>query len=295
MQINIDETRQITTWARLQARGVSPSRIRAQLTAGRWRRWGFAIALHNGPLTRQQRWYVARAHGGKSALLTGFIAAEAYGLTGWEREKVDILVRLDRSGATGSPVPLARHRVRDWTRVRRHPQFAVHVLADALLVAAASFDTPRPGCGLLAAAVQQRLVSPARLAVALDDAARVRHRHLLRAAVDDIAQGSQALSEIDFVRLCRRHRLPAPDQQTVRRDRGGRRRFIDATWRRRDGRLVVVEVDGAVHLSPRRWWDDQLRQNELALADALVLRFPSVVVRTEPALVADQLRLALMV
>ena len=58
---------------------------------------------------------------------------------------------------------------------------------------------------------------------------------------------------------------------------------------------MVVEVDGALHLSPRQWWADQLRQNLLTISDALVLRFPSVVVRTEEHLVADQLRHALMV
>jgi very-short-patch-repair endonuclease len=114
----------------------------------------------------------------------------------------------------------------------------------------------------------------------------------LAAAVADIGGGAEALSEIDFVRLCRRHGLPAPVQQ-LRRDPSGRRRYLDATWRRADGRLVVVEVDGALHLAARRWWDDQLRQNELALADALVLRFPSVVVRTKERLVASQLRRAL--
>lgn len=56
---------------------------------------------------------------------------------------------------------------------------------------------------------------------------------------------------------------------------------------------MVAEVDGAIHLTVRRWWDDQLRQNELSLANALVLRFPSVIVRTEPARVAEQLRRAL--
>jgi very-short-patch-repair endonuclease len=66
-------------------------------------------------------------------------------------------------------------------------------------------------------------------------------------------------------------------------------------WRRADGRQVVVEVDGALHLIPRRWWDDQLRQNELVLAGDLVLRFPSVVVRCEPMVVVDQLRRALQV
>ena len=63
--------------------------------------------------------------------------------------------------------------------------------------------------------------------------------------------------------------------------------------RRADGRLVVVEVDGAVHLAVNRWWADQLRQYELTLADAIVLRYPSVVVREEPALVAAQLLRAL--
>lgn len=110
----------------------------------------------------------------------------------------------------------------------------------------------------------------------------------------DIAQGAEALSEIDFVRLCRRFTLPAPIQQAVRRDASGRRRYLDASWRRHDGRLVVVEVDGALHLTARRWWADQLRQNELVLDDALVLRYPSVVVRTEQALVARQLRRALL-
>jgi hypothetical protein len=249
--------------------------------------------MHNGPLTRQQRWYVARAHCGTGALLTGFTASEAYGLVGWERDSVDVLMRLNRSGARSCPVPLNRRRVRDWTTVRRSRDLAVHVLPQALLVAAATFRSARPACGILAAAVQQRLVTVSGLATAVEAAPRVHHRAALRAAVADIGQGADALSEIDFVRLCRRHGLPAPDQQAIRRDSSGRRRYLDATWRRRDGRLVVVEVDGALHLSPRRWWADQLRQNELALADAIVVRFPSVVVRTESALVVEQLRAAL--
>ena len=88
--------------------------------------------------------------------------------------------------------------------------------------------------------------------------------------------------------------MPYPHRiSRVRRDVAGRRRYLDATWRRSDGRLVVVEVDGALHLVATRWWDDQLRQNELTLADAIVLRFPSVIIRTEPTVVATQLRRAL--
>jgi hypothetical protein len=111
--------------------------------------------------------------------------------------------------------------------------------------------------------------------------------------VEDIAMGAQALSEIDFVALCRRNGLPIPTLQAIRVEPGGRRRYLDAEWRRRDGRRVAAEVDGALHLSARRWYDDQLRQNEIVLGGTLVVRFPSVVVRTEERLVADQLRRAL--
>ena len=82
--------------------------------------------------------------------------------------------------------------------------------------------------------MQQRKATPDVLNEALGRASRARHRRILLAAVTDIAGGSDALSEIDFVRLCRRYRLPAPAQQTVRRDSSGRRRYLDATWRRND-------------------------------------------------------------
>jgi hypothetical protein len=293
-QLALDDPRLITTWTALRQAGNTPDRIRAQLDAGRWRRWGYAVALHNGPLSLEQRWFVARAHAGPRALLTGFTAAQAFGLTGWDRAEVDVLVPPGTRRANGSPVPLRLHRVRHWHAVPRHPRAPVHARPDALLIAAASFDSPRPACGILAAAVQQRLVRADQLRAAVERMPKVRHRRAMLAALADIAQGSQALSEIDFVRLCRRFGLPPPLRQIVRRERSGRRRYLDASWRRGDGRLVIAEVDGALHLNARRWWDDQHRQNELTLADALVLRFPSVVVRTQPELVAAQLRRALL-
>jgi hypothetical protein len=128
---------------------------------------------------------------------------------------------------------------------------------------------------------------------ALDEAPRTRHRRLLRLAMVDIAMGSEALSEIDFVRLCRRYGLPPPQRQAVRTDRDGRRRYLDAEWIRTDGRRVVAEVDGALHLAPTHWFADQYRQNEVVLSGSIVLRFPTVVIRAQPDQVADQLRRAL--
>lgn len=249
--------------------------------------------MHNGPLSPAQRRRVARIHAGPRSVLTAFTVAEICGLRGWEREPVDVLAPAGTRLRSGCPVPvrLYLHGVAAAPQVV--PGGGVELLPDALVRAAATFGSPRPACGLLAAAVQQQLATAKSLTAALDRHSRTRHRRALLLAVADIEGGSQALSEIDFVRLCGRYRLPQPLQQRLRREPGGRRRYLDASWRRYDGRLVVAEVDGALHLTARRWWDDQLRQNELALSDALVLRFPSVVVRTEPQVVADQLRRAL--
>jgi hypothetical protein len=287
------DARRVTTWAGLRQRGVTSSRIRAQLASRRWQRLGYAIVLHNGPLSERQRWRVALVHAGPRGLLTAFTGAQAFGLRGWERETVHVLAPSGTRVRQGCPVPMRLHVDSHWDRVRRHRDSVVQALPDALLRAAVTFDSARPACGILAAAVQQRLATPESLRAALVRAPRARHRAVLIAAVEDIEQGAQALSEIDFARLCRLYRLPEPQRQVIRVDASGRRRYLDAVWRRRDGRMVVVEVDGALHLAPGRWWEDQLRQNELTLGDALVLRFPSVVVRTEPALVAAQLRRAL--
>ena len=115
---------------------------------------------------------------------------------------------------------------------------------------------PRTAVALLAAAVQQRLSTAARLRAELDVTGQVRHRRLLQACLIDIEGGSQALSEIDFVQLCRRAKLPPPTRQVKRRDRHGRVRYLDACWVLPDGRVITVEVDGAIHLMVQSYWDD---------------------------------------
>jgi hypothetical protein len=254
---------------------------------------GNAVVLHNGPLTRRQAWAAALINVGPRSMLTAFTAAECRGLRGWERDDTHILAPLSVSDPEIAELRIRLHRTRQWAAPSDPRAFRCQTLAPALVLAASTFESARPGCGLLAAAVQQRLIDAAALEASLNRAVRTRHRAALLAAVRDISGGSQALSEIDFIRLCRRNRLPPPRQQLLRREPSGQRRYLDATWRRKDGRLVVVEVDGALHLNPKRWWDDQLRQNELSLADALILRFPSVTVRTEEATVVRQLRRAL--
>ena len=265
-----------TVWsvARLRDAGVTPAAIRANLAARRWQRCGRAVVVHSGPLSKYERWHAGLINAAPRSVLTAFTAAEFAGLTGWVRPDIHVLAPAGAAPLSRAVLPLRLHRTSAWP-VERWRSYRCHALAPALLIAAATFGSPRPACGILAAAVQQSLVTGKALQDALESASRLRHRSVLLTAVLDIQGGAQALSEIDFVRLCRRAGLPPPEQQQLRYDSCGRRRYLDASWRLRDGRLLVAEVDGALHLAPRRWWDDQLRQNELTISGAIVCAFPA--------------------
>ncbi len=273
--------------------GFTWSRVESNVHAARWQRLGSAIVVHSGPLTVDEKCQVALLNCGPRAALTSFTALRRFGLQGWNRDGIHVIASL---GVARPVVPGLDIRMH-WTRRPLAPELirggSCHAPAPAVVLAASSLNSPRSACGIAVAAVQQRLISAARLTQAIENAVGARYRRALRAAAADVAVGSEALSEIDFVRLCRRAGLPEPARQSVRTDRLGRRRYVDAVWDLADGRTVAVEVDGALHLAVSQWWSDQLRQNELVLTGSLVLRFPSVVVRTEPAVVIGQLERAL--
>jgi hypothetical protein len=222
--------------------------------------------------------------------LTSFTAAEEWGLQRWERREIHVLAP---SGTHRPNIDgLVLHRVGDWRRVTSLGHRRLHELAPSLVVAASSFKNVRSACGILAAAVQQRLVRADDLRSAVLAAPRTRHRRSLLLAVTDLAQGADALSEVDLGRLCRRYRLPAPTRQAVRVEPDGTCRYLDAEWVTPDGRTLGLEVDGAHHMEATQWQADPLRQNLIVLGGTMVLRFPSVV-RDQPELVAAQLRQAL--
>ncbi|MBA3619426.1 MAG: hypothetical protein H0W56_07540 [Acidothermales bacterium] len=284
----------VVTRAQLAALGYDRHRIRDHVRAARWRLVGkHVVVLHRGPRSERQRWWTAVLNLGQCAALAGLTAAAAGGLTGFVSESVHVVVP---RGARIHPLPgVTVHESRRFSRADIHPSSAPpSVRVERALVDAAVWSSsPRRACAIIAAGVQQRLTTVGRLRRELLRAGAVRHRRLLTGLLDDIAGGAQALSEIDFARLCRRGRLPAPTRQAVRRDSRGRRRYLDVEWRL-NGKVFVVEVDGGVHLVAAQSWEDQLRQNELVLKGDTVLRYPSVIIRTEPQLVLDQLRSLLL-
>lgn len=273
----------------LRASGLSRHLAATQLRCGHWQRLGRQVlVLHTGPLTaRQQDWAAVLAMPGTAAL-AGLTAAARQGLTGFSDDVRHVLVPAGTHVDSRAGVVL--HVSRRFTAANLHPsRLPPQVRFERAVIDGAAWTTSaRRACAVVAAAVQQRLSTAARLTLELRAAGYIRHRALLFSVLADIGGGSHSLAEIDFVRLCRRAGLPLPKRQVVRRDAAGRRRYLDA-----DFGEVVVEVDGALHLRPLDWWDDMARQNELAIDGRRVLRFPSLVFRTEPEVVQRQLRAAL--
>ncbi|GAA2033579.1 hypothetical protein WDZ16_04385 [Pseudokineococcus marinus] len=273
----------------LREHGLDADLVARRVTSGAWRAVGpLAVVLHTGPLAAAERRWCAVL--GTEGVLGGLAALEVHGLRSWDREEVDVVV--PRSAGRAGP---AWARLRTSTRraehdVTRRGGLPVHRVERAALDAASWSSSPRTAGGLVAAVVQQRLTTAERLLAAAEEVRTGHHRREVVAVLRDVACGSQALSEVDLVRLCRRYRLPLPVRQARREDGVGRTRYLDAEWLRPDGSRVLLEVDGVGHLDEAHWYDDLLRAAEITRAGEVLVRLPAPALRAEPERVAALLR-----
>ena len=201
---------------------MSRQELRWRVASGRWQRpcHGIVVA-HSGPMTQKQQLWAALLWAGEGAVLAGITAARLDGLEGFsggERalQPIHLLVPACRSVRRKSPglsvvvhysTMLGSgdvHPLREPRRTR---------VARSLVDAAAWAGSDRRAQALLAAGVQQRLVRPGDLLAVVTGNERRPRRAMIKATLDDITGGAQALSELDFTRLVRRHRLPEPDRQ----------------------------------------------------------------------------------
>jgi len=276
---------------------LSESALRWRLTSGRWQQpcRGVMVA-HSGPLTRVQMLWIAALWAGPGAALAGLTAARLAGFHGFDDKagSVHVLLPAARTArATRPPLRLVVHYSRYLTSADIHParQPAQTRIARSLVDAAAWMGTDRGAQAVLASGVQQRLVRVADLGAEVDRNLRLHRRRLIKTTLADIAGGSHALSELDFMRLViRQFNLPVPDRQVPRRDQQGRRRWLDACWERA---RLVVEIDGAAHIDVFTYWDDMDRGNDLTLDHYRVMRFPAWMIRYNPEFVATKIRQAL--
>ena len=241
-------------------------------------------------------------HGGRGAAITAEVALIAQGFRSSAEPQVLHLAvpegRIVRPAVIASvdPVlPVQPHRVRgleQWLHPAREP--AVLRPAAAVLHAAAFARTDRAAEWRIAAAVQQRLVTPAQIRAAIEQMPRLRRRALVSQVLGDVEHGAHAQSELDFLRLLRKHGLPLPDR-LQRLVRAAGTRYLDVWW---EGRRVAVEIDGAHHLDVGQWGADVMRANEVLVAERhhrlLLLRFTTGNLRHDQLDVVRQLRAVLL-
>jgi hypothetical protein len=280
--------------SRTQARllGVDRWAVAHQVETGRWQVYGdHGVAVHILPLSYRARCRVAVWQAGDKAVLDGASSLTWSGLKNFE-DSVHILAPWPGKARRwdGSVVhPSRLWRPEDF--VERSGLLVTR--EDVAAVRAAMWArSDRAGATVMAMAVQQRLTTGAAVLLEAKRLNRHKRRPLILTVAGDIAEGAHALSELDFTSLCRRHGLPQPSRQSVRRGPRGRV-YLDVSW---DDLNVAVEIEGAHHDAPENAVDDAMRQNALTIDRLGVLRIPVLGLRTCPdqfmRQVAQMLRVA---
>jgi len=272
--------------SRVQAREVGVDRwmVAHQLAHDRWQAHGSqVIAVHRLPLSPAAHLRATVWNASENAVLDGSSALRWHGLENFD-DGAHVLV----------PWP---HRPDSWRESHIHSSrlwapddfvtlrgLAVTRPEVAAVRAGMWARSDRAAATVLAMAVQQRVVSASRLLLEARRLNRHKRRPFILLVAGDIADGAQALSELDFGKLCRLRGLPEPSRQCVRKGAHGRV-FLDVLFEEFD---VAVEVEGAHHDAPENAVDDALRQNALVIARLGVLRLPVLGLRSTPDEFMDQ-------
>jgi len=265
----------VLTLGRLRTLGYDHAAVTREVENDRWTRLGtHTVALHTGPVEPAAlRWRAVWEVAEQVALVDGVSALQVAGLTGYTDDGIHVSVPRGAQCPRVDGVRIHRVTRRDDEAMRSGlPRTRVEVAA---LRGAAWAKSDRQAALVLCLVVQQRLTTGHRLLAALPDVRNRGRRPFVRQVLRDLADGAHSLGELDFAEMCRRHGIPSPDRQVLRRTARGRI-YLDVRWR---GSRFVVEIDGAGHRVGLAVTDDNLRQNEVVLGDDRVLRIDLIGLR----------------
>jgi hypothetical protein len=274
----------------LRAGGVGWDTVDHHVLAGRWTvLTPRVIGTTTGPLSWDQRQWLGVLHAGSRSMLGSLTAAARHGLRGWERPHVSVLVDDELSF---EPVPGI-----DFFRSRRpfdllldpRPGIPVCRIEPAVLLFAGYEATTRAAHAVVAATVQQRLSTAARMIEWAEVLTPLRRAKPLKRTLSDVDGGAHSGSELDVGRMCRRFGLPLPHRQTPRSDLAGKRRWTDCEWDLPDGMTLVLEVDGAFHTEVLQWGADLKRARRITSRTRMVVRCTAYELRHEAHEVAADL------
>jgi hypothetical protein len=185
-------------------RFFSPKALRHHVESGRWQRPHLGVYVaHNGPITTAQaRWVAVLAC---RAYIAGVSALALCGLRGFDTPRLHLLIPAYRRDLDPPPHALI-HRTSALPHSERGmvDGLPCTVPARAAVDAAQWSSTDEQAARIVAACVQQRLVTAVDVRVTLDRMSRARRRSLIGALLDDLAGGAGSLPEAHFLAICRR-------------------------------------------------------------------------------------------
>jgi hypothetical protein len=268
--------------------------VRAQLTAKRWAApLRHVVVAHNGPLSDEQRMWVALLGAPPGALLHGLSAAVQDGLRGFTPDGLTLVIPGSSCNPARAQLDLPHEWAVEirWSRMLGRDDVQQHAmpprtrLPRSIVDAASEKVSPLRSRVIVLASVQQRLVTTVSLWDALSRRVRCRHRAVIVESIRDASGGIESLPEREFELLRRGRGLPAPARQSVLRRRDGRY-YLDNDW---PDLGIRAEVHGIPHSEVRNWDHDLLRQNDITLAGGGLLVYSSYAIRHFGTVVGDQL------
>ncbi len=275
--------------SQLTALGVGREFVRNQLRARRWaHRTSSVLSTTTGPMSWDQRLWLATLHAGPNSIIGGLTAAGVHGLKAWDREAITVLVGNDLSFEPVDGVQFFRTR-RPIPLLRARSDLPLCAIEPAVLLFAGYERNRRTAHGAIAAVVQQRLTTPPRIARWLQQLKPLRRATEFRSLLQDIEAGAQSVAEVELRKACRTFGIREPTSQRARSDRSGRRRFTDAEWLLADGRTLILEVDGAFHDNVVQASADRARNRKLTTSDRIVISCSAYELRDDPGNVITDL------
>jgi hypothetical protein len=189
--------RGVITVAAAIGSGMSRSEIRWRLTTGRWQQpMRDVIVTHPGPISRIERMWCAVESIGRDAVLGGASAASLDGLRGYDEQRITVLVPSDRR-ITQRPGVVVRRTARLERSDINPLRLPRRTRLPRSLIDMAEWAPRREDAQvLLAAAVEQRVVTVGALRLAVRRRGPISRRTLISEALDDL----EAAAVVDLLR-----------------------------------------------------------------------------------------------
>ncbi|MDX6256865.1 MAG: hypothetical protein QOJ11_3199 [Frankiales bacterium] len=277
----------VASLVQLREAGLSYDQVRWRIQTGRWQSpLRGVVVLHSGPPTPRQRQWAAVLWAGEESALCAATAAELNGLRGYAESRIHVCVPSHQRLRATSGIVVHRSttlRADELVPGRSPRRVCAERAMIELTVGKLRSDD---ACAVLAAGVQQGLVTADELLERVKADRHLRHRGELLDALADIAGGSESHAELLAIRLIRRARLPEPRRQASVVVEGVPK-IVDLYW---DDFDAGAEILGGFHREVAQWWKDLRRNAEIQTTGTMLVQLPAVALRREPDAAMDLLR-----